>query len=272
MGRPKGSKNGIQSLVDNICSVCGCTFQTYPSQRRTYCSVKCWDVTRGKKIQRTCATCGKEFDAYESDIERKPNSGTYCSKECMSAGRLISCSCGYCGNEFDTALSRVNGGRGKYCSRECQSKAIHEAFEATKIVRVCLVCGKEFRVNPNDPRAPQYCSRKCGKTGELNPQWIGGHTIEYPPEWTRKLRNAIKRRDGYRCRLCGEHATDVHHIDYNKDNCAPENLISLCHSCHAKTNTRRGDWMELFKRLGTGQVDHQHVTEIIDWLRKGMRA
>lgn len=25
-------------------------------------------------------------------------------------------------------------------------------------------------------------------------------------------------------------------------------------------------------RLGTGQVDHQHVTEIIDWLRKGMRA
>ena len=24
-------------------------------------------------------------------------------------------------------------------------------------------------------------------------------------------------------------------------------------------------------RLGTGQVDHQHVTEIIDWLRKGMR-
>lgn len=25
-------------------------------------------------------------------------------------------------------------------------------------------------------------------------------------------------------------------------------------------------------RLGTGQVDHQHVTEIIDWLRKGVRA
>jgi hypothetical protein len=25
-------------------------------------------------------------------------------------------------------------------------------------------------------------------------------------------------------------------------------------------------------QLGTGQVDHQHVTEIIDWLRKGMRA
>jgi very-short-patch-repair endonuclease len=24
-------------------------------------------------------------------------------------------------------------------------------------------------------------------------------------------------------------------------------------------------------RLGTGQVDHQHVTEIIDWLRKGVR-
>jgi very-short-patch-repair endonuclease len=25
-------------------------------------------------------------------------------------------------------------------------------------------------------------------------------------------------------------------------------------------------------RLGTGQVDHQHVTEIIDWIKSGVRA
>lgn len=25
-------------------------------------------------------------------------------------------------------------------------------------------------------------------------------------------------------------------------------------------------------QLGTGQVDHQHVTEIIDWIKKGVRA
>ena len=268
MGRPKGSKNGINSLVDNTCAVCGCTFQTYSSRRRTFCSVECWDVTRGKKVQRTCVTCGKEFDAYESDIERKPNSGTYCSKECVNAGRLIACKCKYCGREFDTPLSRIQSGHGFYCSRECYSMGVHSEFLETCQKQICATCGKEFVVSPYLYGRQKYCSRKCGKTGDANPQWIGGHTIEYPLIWTRKLRNAIKQRDGYKCVLCGEHATDVHHIDYNKDNCAPENLISLCHSCHAKTNTRRGEWMELFIRLGTGQVDDAHVGEIADWVQR----
>ena len=39
----------------------------------------------------------------------------------------------------------------------------------------------------------------------------------------------------------------VHHVDYNKKNNDPANLISLCKACHAQTNFNRNDWMEYFE-------------------------
>ena len=41
----------------------------------------------------------------------------------------------------------------------------------------------------------------------------------------------------------------VHHIDYNKNNCDPKNLITLCNNCHSKTNTNRKYWVGYFKDL-----------------------
>jgi len=41
----------------------------------------------------------------------------------------------------------------------------------------------------------------------------------------------------------------VHHIDYDKKNCDPENLITLCKNCHPKTNSNRGDWIEFFAKI-----------------------
>ena len=37
------------------------------------------------------------------------------------------------------------------------------------------------------------------------------------------------------------------HIDYDKDNLDPKNLISLCKSCHMKTNHNRAYWINYFK-------------------------
>jgi len=34
----------------------------------------------------------------------------------------------------------------------------------------------------------------------------------------------------------------IHHIDYNKKNCDPDNLMLLCVSCHAKTGINRNFW------------------------------
>jgi len=79
--------------------------------------------------------------------------------------------------------------------------------------------------------------------GEKNPSWQGGKSFEpYTLDWEIK-RKTVRKRDGYICQLCGKYpALDVHHIDYDKKNCNPENLITLCRTCHIKTNFNRDSW------------------------------
>lgn len=89
---------------------------------------------------------------------------------------------------------------------------------------------------------------RIAKTGEKNPTWNGGSSfLPYPPEFNANLRQSILARDDYTCQLCGVSPEDKrelhpHHIDYDKNNCQPENLITLCHSCHSKTNHHRKEW------------------------------
>jgi len=60
----------------------------------------------------------------------------------------------------------------------------------------------------------------------------------YSVDWTKTLRRSIRERDHYICQLCGEqqgdYAFDIHHIDYNKKNCNPNNLITYAGSVMLK--------------------------------------
>ncbi|MFA5072078.1 MAG: hypothetical protein WC511_07060, partial [Candidatus Pacearchaeota archaeon] len=84
---------------------------------------------------------------------------------------------------------------------------------------------------------------------EKNPNWLNGKSFEeYTVDWTETLRRSIRERDRYICFVCKkEPATYVHHIDYDKKNCNPNNLITLCNSCHTKTNHHREMWIKYFK-------------------------
>jgi hypothetical protein len=147
--------------------------------------------------------------------------------------------------------------------------------------KVCPICGKEFfkssRYSEVQWNNAIYCSNKCrgfskrgipvseekrnklrtyqlGKTGEKAPNWRGGKSFEpYSVDWKKTLKISIRERDKYRCKICGEpqgdEALSVHHIDYNKLNCNPDNLISLCRSCHVKTNYNREKWIEYFNNI-----------------------
>ena len=95
------------------------------------------------------------------------------------------------------------------------------------------------------------------KVGEKSYLWKGGIAYSpYPDDWTNDLRDSIRKRDDYMCQMCGIHQDelnyklDCHHIDYNKDNLNPNNLISLCRSCHQRTNYNRIHWIEYFKKGG----------------------
>src|ERR1035437_9812935 len=89
-------------------------------------------------------------------------------------------------------------------------------------------------------------------SGSKTHLWRGGISfIPYTNKWTKELKKGIRKRDKKICQICGELQKKitfpVHHIDYYKKNCNPKNLITLCRSCHSKTNTNREYWINYFK-------------------------
>lgn len=185
-----------------------------------------------------CLQCKKEFKARKSN--RK-----YCSKSCYGKTRrikdieLICCIC----KESYKVPNHDKGSR-KYCSRKCQHIGIRGQTGIWK--------GKKF-----SKKHIENMSRvRIGKwAGDRHYNWQGGKSFEpYPVTWTNTLKEAIRQRDNYKCQICGcpqEECTSklpVHHIDYDKENLDPKNLITLCRSCHSKTNYNRPYWIDYFKR------------------------
>lgn len=103
------------------------------------------------------------------------------------------------------------------------------------------------------------------RTGILNPAWNGGTSFEpYGLEFNNSLREKIRKRDNYRCKECFRHQDElrtksnkpyklnVHHIDFNKKNNKPENLISLCLTCHNQTQFNREHWIIYYQNKVKG--------------------
>lgn len=115
------------------------------------------------------------------------------------------------------------------------------------VVIKCKICNGEVLDNRS-----KIC-RKCF-VGENHCQWRGGKSFEpYTTDWTKTLKRSIRERDKYTCWVCDKLQTEevfcVHHIDYNKENCNPDNLITLCRSCHIKTNHNREYWINYFNNI-----------------------
>lgn len=101
---------------------------------------------------------------------------------------------------------------------------------------------------------------RFAQLGEKGNNWQGGKSFEpYSPEFNSLLKEHIRQRDNYRCQECFIHQDklftkdckgrmikqklSIHHIDFNKKNNHPNNLISLCNSCHQQTNWNRDGWI-----------------------------
>jgi len=120
---------------------------------------------------------------------------------------------------------------------------------------------KEFRQQQSKKAAKQWesggaldkCMRgpDCPIRGSNSYLWRGGSSFEpYSPEFDDNLKESIRERDGNVCAVCGKPGDHVHHIDYDKKNSSPNNLITLCASCHGKTTTgNRKRWERKLKRV-----------------------
>ena len=124
----------------------------------------------------------------------------------------------------------------------------------------------EIRGDKNPAKRPEV-REKIGVavTGEKNGQWQGGISFEpYTKEFSNKFKRAIRKRDNQICILCGIHreklnkALFIHHINYDKELSVAQNCLSLCNSCHTKTNSNRKYWIGFFQGLLSEKYEYKY--------------
>lgn len=116
---------------------------------------------------------------------------------------------------------------------------------------------KEYNIKTRDKGEAQIGREYTKETRKLLSLAQGGtgtpyENTEYGAEFDNALKEQIRFRDNYTCQECGcsqlenGRQLDCHHIDYDKQNNKPINLISLCRKCHMETNYNREQWEEYF--------------------------
>jgi len=200
-------------------------------------------------FEKTCKQCNKIFVVEK----HRKDTAFFCSVPCKSRfsnsgnkshlwkGGKKENICAHCKGVFFAVpnLHRV------YCSKKC-----HDEARMKRETKTCTNCGATFeRKASHANRYPrEYCSFACYikyAVGDKSAQWRGGNK-DYPKTFNRQFKNMIRERDNHTCAICKEWGDNVHHINYVKNDTTPENCITLCRSCHAKTNSNREYWIEYF--------------------------
>ena len=205
-----------------------------------------------------CEYCGEEYYIRPSHFKR--NKHHFCSRDCYSSWEVGDNNpswkdnyvrCEICGEEF-----KPKSKESKYCSRKCMGRADHIK---NSIISQCVVC-KTNILHKKSIKRPT-CSMKCKNklhsnrmSGAGNTNYLGVTEKGYK-NFNKKLKDNIKKRDNFVCQVCGlpdeenfcgnGYGLSIHHIDYDKENCSEDNLISLCNHCHAKTNYNRETWKKV---------------------------
>jgi len=92
-------------------------------------------------------------------------------------------------------------------------------------------------------------------SGPNSASWRGGISkVGYCPTWNdREFKEYIYERDNNQCHnpYCYQTSNRMvrHHIDYDKGNCSPDNIILVCNSCNARANKHRKYWKKLYTRI-----------------------
>lgn len=179
-----------------------------------------------KGIFINCKTCNKEF---------------YCKPyEVIANKKFCSCRCYW------------KDKKGKPSSRK-GIKLSKKQIEANRQIMLKwwkkLENRKKQSLSHKGYKASKETKKKMSESrkGDKHWNWKNGISCEpYSSEWTKVLKHSIRIRDFFTCKICEKRGWVVHHIDYNKKNCDPNNLITLCSSCHSKTNYKREYWIKFF--------------------------
>ena len=188
-----------------------------------------------------CKQCGEPYLAY------KYIQTDYCCKSCGKMGKKrskeVRRKMSFTRKKLGISKGKNNPMYGKkFSKKHCDnmSKALKGKYSGRK----AFWYGKTL---PEEAKLKISISKSGKLMGFENPNWKGGISCEpYCDVWLDKeFKESIKERDGHQCLnpdcFGNIHRLSVHHIDYNKKNCKPENLITLCTSCNSRANKDR-EW------------------------------
>ncbi len=219
----------------------------------------------------SCGTCSKIY------LTEKENPSNFCCHSCALKGKLFSqkhrknLSIALTGRKLSAEhirkMSEVTIGR--ICSEETRKKIgvgnkgkiisdkTREKMSDARKGYMPWCKGKNLSYEHRKKISKAHKGKKLSEEhkknisavtiGSGNPNWKGGISCEpYCDVWLDKeYKQSIKDRDGYKCLnpVCTKQHTllHLHHINYNKKNCKPSNLITVCKSCNSKANYDR-DW------------------------------
>lgn len=254
------------SLPPKICGYCGKEFKHNKSKApgKKYCGRKCAKLAQKVRSQSKlkpekeikCNICGNIF--YTKTYNAK-----LCSQPCRNLYYLIKeppawvkhrsflCECAWCGSKFEAPKSNA-----KYCTKECRDKEHNK-----KVERLCYECGCTVNIRlqySKNKKDDEISCRKCiSKKNKMRsmmptvtPEILNRNKAVFGKELNYWLLDGfgtgasqkIMDRDGWKCYICGkEKNLHVHHIiPRNRGGeHTPENLITLCGSCHR--NIESGD-------------------------------
>ena len=174
-------------------------------------------------------------------------------------GGLVDKVCAHCGNGY--AVKQANSSS-RFCSLQCvgasQRGVAKRRTNPRRIMKDCVECGDSFSVFAGHANRWKCCSKECSykqrskkSAGPLNPNWTGGLSrLPYP--WNfREVSALVIARDGGACQCPDCAGTDprmtTHHINYDKQDCAPNNLIALCSACNSRANFGRERWQSFYE-------------------------
>lgn len=236
---------------------------------------------RHAKVERVCEWCGEKFMAR---VERvNAGQGRFCS---LKHANLFQ-------TEHDTKDARgIEKGK-KYW--DGKKWVVHYRTGAGKVVVtsyqrwwwlvnkgeltsddfVILADGNPDNISPDNFQVMSKLQLSIlrGQRGAGTPKpsiarenskwWRGGSTSnDYPTTFSKPLKKRIKIRDNFTCQCCYSQMEskflDVHHIDRDTSHNDPDNLVTVCKSCHkgihgkqSKTNEKILYYQDILSRLST---------------------
>jgi hypothetical protein len=255
-------------MYSHTCYQCSTPF-TSPVKSSKFCSLECRYRSQEKDRLYKCPACQKSF-------EPKRKNQKYCSRICRARGRIKNALqvCTYCGEKYRNKTQgrkycsmkcRRQHKNEQYnhicpiCSKKFQarpglvfcSKQCAAESKRKNPKRNCAYCGKGFFTSRTKSNI-KYCSAQCQHLARRGPEYGNGRSAIYGPRWPGIARQ-IRRRDNWTCQMCGTYykgtspskVLHVHHKvsvrkfagDLDKAHHS-SNLITLCRSCHARTENR----------------------------------